>query len=129
MCVQCGGYPDVIIAADCIYEVQFHEALMATLHQCMASHSVAFFSFRRRTAKEQSFATTAAVGLWVGQYLMCCCSLKWMLWILICFNARKMVWAGSFASFGRLEWLGIPRLALNSHILIALRSSKYRVPE
>jgi len=56
----CGGYPDIIAAADCIYETQFHGALLSTLQQCMGSHSQAFFSYRNRTAKEQTFAATAA---------------------------------------------------------------------
>ncbi|KAF5841465.1 putative methyltransferase-domain-containing protein [Dunaliella salina] len=56
----CGGYPDIIVAADCIYETQFHGALMSTLQQCMGSHSQAFFSYRNRTAKEQSFSGIAA---------------------------------------------------------------------
>ena len=59
---QVGGPPDIILAADCVYETQFHEALLTSLKRLMAPHTLAFVAYRKRTVREQQFAPTAMVG-------------------------------------------------------------------
>mmetsp|Transcript_21206 Transcript_21206/g.58897 ORF Transcript_21206/g.58897 Transcript_21206/m.58897 type:complete len:271 (-) Transcript_21206:231-1043(-) len=53
---ECLGFqPDVITAADCVYQPEHYDALVSSICRCSGAHTLTYLAYRRRGRHEDSF--------------------------------------------------------------------------